>query len=234
MQILLLSRSVSNLIASYNNSGLVFRPVRMMRARSQGEQDDLEDGLTNSQMQVEGAGRALLLYDHNKLRSNYAERRQTVKQSQQLTVGCVQGMSDSVWKVGCYRINPSTPSGQKFFILHMLVLPLIPITALVIQNSVTMNTLLGYQSRVSTIRRQVRGAMEIALFIQNLQEERAEVAMFIFTKATDDTELRINKRFILVFSLQMKIYQTCSFSMTIQERFSRTDRALEEGRDLDI
>ena len=72
-----------------------------------------------------------------------------------MTSVLVQGMSDTVWKVGCYRINPSTPSGQKFFILHMLVLPLIPITALVIQNSVTMNTLLGYQSRVSTIRRQV-------------------------------------------------------------------------------
>ena len=99
---------------------------------------------------------------------------------------CVlKGMSDTVWKVGCYRINPSTPSGQKFFILHMLVLPLIPITALVIQNSVTMNTLLGYQSRVSTIRRQVRGAMEIALFIQNIQEERAEVALYIFTNQTN-------------------------------------------------
>jgi hypothetical protein len=85
-------------------------------------------------------------------------------------------MEDTVWRVGCYKINPTTPSGQKFFILHMLVLPLIPITALVIQNSVTMHTLLGYQSRVSTIRRQVRGAMEIALFIQNIQEERAEVA----------------------------------------------------------
>ena len=36
------------------------------------------------------------------------------------------------------------------------VLPLIPITALVIQNSVNMNTLLGYQNRVSTIRRQVK------------------------------------------------------------------------------
>ena len=66
-----------------------------------------------------------------------------------------QGVEDTVWKVGCYKINPSTPSGQKFFILHMLVLPLIPITALVIQNSVTMNTLLGYQSRVKTIRNQV-------------------------------------------------------------------------------
>ena len=66
-----------------------------------------------------------------------------------------QGVADTVWKVGCYKINPSTPSGQKFFILHMLVLPLIPITALVIQNSVTMNTLLGYQYRVKTIRNQV-------------------------------------------------------------------------------
>ena len=85
-----------------------------------------------------------------------------------------------IWRVGCYKINPTTPSGQKFFILHMLVLPLIPITALVIQNGVTMNTLMAYSSRVSTIRKQVRGAMEIAVFIQNIQEERAEVALYIF------------------------------------------------------
>ena len=112
------------------------------------------------------------------------------------------------WRVGCYNINPTTPNGQKFFILHMLVLPLIPITALVIQNSVTMNTLLGkynkmamlqstsfplftgYQSRVSTIRRQVRGAMEIAVFIQNIQEERAEVALYIFTNQTINNSSR--------------------------------------------
>ena len=49
--------------------------------------------------------------------------------------------------------------------------------------------------------RQVRGAMEIALFIQNLQEERAEVALFIFTKQSAGasfnlTALRTNKRFV--------------------------------------
>ena len=58
-----------------------------------------------------------------------------------------------------------------------------------------MNSLMAYSSRVSTIRRQVRGAMEIAVFIQNIQvgsiyiqdvwnhviqEERAEVALYIF------------------------------------------------------
>ena len=60
------------------------------------------------------------------------------------------------------------------------MLPLIPITALVIQNSVTMSSLMAYQARVSTVRKQVRGAMEIAVFIQNIQEERAEVALYIF------------------------------------------------------
>ena len=83
-------------------------------------------------------------------------------------------VEETIWKVGCYQINPTTPRGQKFFILHMLVdytitflplsslqvLPLIPITALVIQNSVTMNTLLGYQNKVSTLRRQVRDSVE--------------------------------------------------------------------------
>ena len=43
--------------------------------------------------------------------------------------------------------------------------------------------------------------MEIALFIQNLQEERAEVALFIFTKQSAGasfnlTALRTNKRFV--------------------------------------
>ena len=77
----------------------------------------------------------------------------------------------------------------------MLILPLIPITALVIQNSVTMNSLLGYQARVSTIRRQVQGAMEIALFIQNIQEERNEVALFIFANQSSTTTLEQREKY---------------------------------------
>lgn len=65
-------------------------------------------------------------------------------------------------------------------------------------NAFSMNTLLGYQSKVSTIRRQVRGAMEIALFIQNLQEERAEVALFIFMSKIEAANiLGTNKRFYI-------------------------------------
>ena len=57
----------------------------------------------------------------------------------------LQGMEDTVWRVGCYNINPTTPNGQKFFILHMLVLPLIPITALVIQVNNRYYTIINYQ-----------------------------------------------------------------------------------------
>ena len=103
------------------------------------------------------------------------------------------------------------------------------ITALVIQNSVTMNTLLGYQSRVSTIRRQVRGAMEIAVFIQNIQEERAEVALYIFTNQTNNV---INKTIVNSnnkYSFDdVKKENPNRNRMGIQERFSQTDRALEE------
>jgi len=125
------------------------------------------------------------------------------------------GMEGMIWRVGCYKINPTTPSGQKFFILHMLVLPLIPITALVIQNGVTMNTLMAYSSRVSTIRKQVRGAMEIAVFIQNIQEERAEVALYIFLNNSNA-------------NFSMSEVLSNNNSLGIQERFSKTDRALEE------
>jgi len=126
----------------------------------------------------------------------------------------VHNIEDTIWQVGCYQINPTTPRGQKFFILHMLVLPLIPITALVIQNSVNMNTLLGYQNRVSTIRRQVRGAMEIALFIQNIQEERAEVALYIFTNQSDSnmTEVKYNENRFVINSSHNNALQ-CRFSV---------------------
>lgn len=54
--------------------------------------------------------------------------------------------------------------------------------------------------------------MEIALFIQNIQEERAEVALFIFTnQSTAATAAQREKN-----------------RMGIQERFKQTDQALED------
>ena len=61
---------------------------------------------------------------------------------------------------------------------------------------------------------QVRGAMEIAVFIQNIQEERAEVALYIFSNQTSATiNATMNKE---------------GNRMGLAERFQQTDRALEE------
>ena len=60
--------------------------------------------------------------------------------------------------------------------------------------------------------------MEIALFIQNIQEERAEVALYIFTNQTENNN-------ITLWNLSTLPSRN---RMGIQERFSQTDRALEE------
>ena len=79
-----------------------------------------------------------------------------------------------------------------------------------------MNSLMAYSSRVSTIRKQVRGAMEIAVFIQNIQEERAEVALYIFLNNSNA-------------NYDMSEVLSNNNSLGIQARFSKTDRALEDS-----
>ena len=82
--------------------------------------------------------------------------------------------------------------------------------------------------------------MEIALFIQNIQEERAEVALYIFTNQTENnnitlwskpTVMKTNKSIsqpIYVPHLSTLPNNPHRNRMGIQERFSQTDRALEE------
>ena len=46
---------------------------------------------------------------------------------------------------GLCRINPVTKTGQRLYMVHMLLLPFLPITALIMQNATTLSTLLTYQ-----------------------------------------------------------------------------------------
>ena len=62
--------------------------------------------------------------------------------------------------------------------------------------------------------------MEIALFIQNIQEERAVVALYIFTNQTENKNITLWNLSTLPSNPHSR--------MGIQERFSQTDRALEE------
>ena len=63
------------------------------------------------------------------------------------------------------------------------------------------------------------------MFIQNIQEERAEVALYIFTNQTNNV---INNTISMSSNMYSRAVDPNRNRMGIQERFSQTDRALEE------
>ena len=77
----------------------------------------------------------------------------------------------------------------------MLLLPFLPITALIIQNSTTLNELLQYQTEVQRIGDKGETATFLERFITNMQRERSEVAFHIFTNGTQTLGLNLTERF---------------------------------------
>ena len=60
-------------------------------------------------------------------------------------------MKFSSKSTGLCQINPhrlTTPMGRRLYMTHMLLLPFLPIIALITQNSITMKDLVEYQSEV--------------------------------------------------------------------------------------
>ena len=96
---------------------------------------------------------------------------------------------------GLFQINPVTKTGQRLYMVHMLLLPFLPITALIIQNSTTLNELLQYQTEVQRIGDKVETATFLERFITNMQRERSEVAFHIFTNGTQTLGLNLTERF---------------------------------------
>ena len=60
----------------------------------------------------------------------------------------------------------------------MLLLPFLPITALILQNATTLSNLLHYQREVERIGAKVYAATLLEKFITNMQRERSEVRGF--------------------------------------------------------
>ncbi|XP_040569115.1 uncharacterized protein [Lepeophtheirus salmonis] len=107
-------------------------------------------------------------------------------------------------QAGFCQINPVTKTGQRLYMVHMLLLPFLPISALIIQNAIGLSDLLRYQAEVQRSGAKVDGATHIEKFITNMQRERSEVAFYIFTYGK----------------------QTLGFNLS--ERFQITDEALEK------
>lgn len=73
---------------------------------------------------------------------------------------------------------------RKLQTVQMIVLPFIPIVALITQNIVGLKSVLEYQTDVQELNAQVSVAGDVAKLISHLQWERSELAFFIFLNGT--------------------------------------------------
>ena len=79
--------------------------------------------------------------------------------------------------------------------LHMLLLPFLPIVALIVQNSSNLHDMLEYRRESAAIGLKVDGTTALEKFITDLQRERAEVAFYIFTNGSQTLEMNLTTRF---------------------------------------
>jgi hypothetical protein len=66
----------------------------------------------------------------------------------------------------------------------MIILPFIPILALIVQTSVSLKEVMMHRAEVSAIEDQVTMATDLGKLVTRLQVERSEVAFFVFTNGS--------------------------------------------------
>ncbi|XP_039296946.1 uncharacterized protein LOC111060588 [Nilaparvata lugens] len=104
---------------------------------------------------------------------------------------------------GCHLNQERTKKGRRLQLLQMLVLPFLPILALILQTTLQLRSSLKYKEEIIDIEAQVTGATSLGKVVTMLQLERSEVAFSVFTNGST---LRSN----------------------LTQRFAITDRALDE------
>ncbi|CAK9822787.1 Atrial natriuretic peptide receptor 1 [Anthophora retusa] len=80
--------------------------------------------------------------------------------------------------------DPAHRRGRRIQLLQMLVLPFIPILALIVQTANTLHDILIYRQEVSDIETQVTIATDLGKVVTRMQLERSEVAFFIYTNGS--------------------------------------------------
>ncbi|ALC40437.1 CG33958 [Drosophila busckii] len=80
--------------------------------------------------------------------------------------------------------NPAIKTGRRLQLMQMIILPFIPILALIVQTSLTLQEILEYRVDVAGIETQVTIATDLGKVVTRLQLERSEVAFYIFTNGS--------------------------------------------------
>ncbi|XP_035776158.1 uncharacterized protein LOC118458097 isoform X1 [Anopheles albimanus] len=77
--------------------------------------------------------------------------------------------------------NPAFKRGRQLQQMQMIILPFIPILALIVQTSYEMIEIVSYRKEVSEIESQVTMATGLGKVVTRLQQERSDVAFYIYT-----------------------------------------------------
>ncbi|XP_064107317.1 receptor-type guanylate cyclase gcy-15-like isoform X5 [Macrobrachium nipponense] len=93
-------------------------------------------------------------------------------------------------RYGWFYFNPVSKNGRALHLVQMLVLPFIPIIALLTQNFMVMNKAFNYRDEITAIANQVQDTVDIGQVLRALQMERAEVAYYVLSNAS--AALRMN------------------------------------------
>ncbi|CRK87152.1 CLUMA_CG000961, isoform A [Clunio marinus] len=87
----------------------------------------------------------------------------------------------------CFRVNSRNPAikrDRQFQLFKMIILPFIPILALLIQTSFSLYDIIQYRNEVNEIESQVVMATDLGKVVTRLQLERGEVAFYIYTNGS--------------------------------------------------
>ncbi|XP_049809324.1 adenylate cyclase type 5 [Schistocerca nitens] len=84
----------------------------------------------------------------------------------------------------CRAANPAYRSGRRLQLLQMLVLPFVPVLALIVQTSLSLRDTLVDRQEVGDIEAQVTIATDLGKLVTRIQQERSEVAFYIFTNGS--------------------------------------------------
>uniref|UniRef100_A0A182J623 guanylate cyclase n=1 Tax=Anopheles atroparvus TaxID=41427 RepID=A0A182J623_ANOAO len=77
--------------------------------------------------------------------------------------------------------NPAFKRGRQLQQMQMIILPFIPILALIAQTSYEMIEIVSYRMEVTEIENQVTMATDLGKVVTRLQQERSDVAFYIYT-----------------------------------------------------